>query len=412
MLRKFIGEKYCCGLDIGSQAVKVSIIKTGDDSTSSLLGVFETKTNGFKNGSVSDLGELSECIHAAIEGLTRRTGIKVKELQLGVGGGIITIRQGAAVIPLLDRGSKAITQRDVKKVQLQAKLLGAKMEDVVIHAFPQYYKVDDINIASNPIGLYGRKLEIKTLLIIINSTLLKNLTKAVNQAGYDVTNLFFSSLSCGLASLNEYQRRQGCILLDIGAAVSDLLIFHEGQLKYLATIPIGGDNITKSIATQLNLSSDLSENIKKSYASAIKHEGVNEEDVLIKKGDEYLPIKKEIISQAIEPVVDQLVNTVLSDVRNSDLWDQMNAGIIMVGGGSMLSGLAERIEQNANMPVKIGRIHIAGKRLQHAAKYSASVGLALTGFNQNFTFSHQSKGHANAAAHFVSKIKELYQEYF
>jgi cell division protein FtsA len=365
-----------------------------------------------KNRSVSDRGELSECIHAAIEGLTKRTGIKVKEVQLGVGGEIITIRQGAAVIPLLDRGSKAITRRDVKKVQLQAKLLGAKMEDVVIHAFPQYYKVDDINIASNPIGLFGRKLEIKTLLIIINSTLLKNLTKAVNQAGYDVTNLFFASLSCGLASLNEYQRRQGCILLDIGATISDLLIFHEGQLKYLATIPIGGDNITKSIANRLNLSSGLSENIKKSYASAIKHEGVNEEDVLIKKEDEYLPVKKEIISQAIEPVVDQLVNTVLSDMRNSDLWDQMNAGIIMVGGGSMLSGLAERIEQNANMPVKIGRIHITGKRLQHAAKYSASVGLALTGFNQSFTFSHQPKGHANVAAHFVSKVKELYQEYF
>ena len=196
MLRKFIGEKYCCGLDIGSQAVKASIIKMGDDSNASLLGVFETKTNGFKNGSVSDLGELSECIHTAIAGLTKRTGIKVKEVQLGVGGEIITIRQGAAVIPLVDRGSKAITQRDVKKVQLQAKLLGAKMEDVVIHAFPQYYKVDDINIASNPIGLYGRKLEIKTLLIIINSTLLKNLTKAVNQAGYDVPNLFFASLSC------------------------------------------------------------------------------------------------------------------------------------------------------------------------------------------------------------------------
>ena len=64
------------------------------------------------------------------------------------------------------------------------------------------------------------------------------------------------------------------------------------------------------------------------------------------------------------------------------------------------------------MPVKIGRIHIAGRRLQHASKYSASVGLALAGFNQNFTFSHQPKGHANVAAHFVSKIKELYQEYF
>lgn len=412
MLRKFIGERYYCGLDIGSQSINASIVKVRDNLSANLLGVFETRTNGFKQGSVSDLGELSECIHGAVAGLTKRTGIKVKEVQLGISGQLITVQQSAAVIPLMDRGSKAITHRDVKRVQLQARLLGAKMEEIVIHDFPQYYKVDDINIASNPVGLFGRKLEIKSLLIIINNTLLKNLTKAVNQAGYDVANFFFASLSCGLASLNEHQRLQGCVMLDIGATISDLLIFKEGQLKYLKSIPIGGAHITKNIAKRLNLSFDLSENIKKSYASAIMHEGINDEDVLIKKENEYLPIKKAIISQAIEPVIAQLVSSIVKEIRHSGLSDQMNSGVVMVGGGSLLSGLAERIEQNVNMSVKIGRIHIAGKRLQHAAKYSASVGLAQTGIHQNITFSHQPKSHSNAASYIASKVKELYQEYF
>ena len=110
---------------------------------------------------------------------------------------MVETRYSAAVIPLMDRGSKIITHRDVKKVATQARLLGVKMDEIVLHDFPQYYKVDDTNNALNPVGLYGRKLEIKTLLIIVKNNFIKNITKAVNQAGYDVADLFFSSLSSG-----------------------------------------------------------------------------------------------------------------------------------------------------------------------------------------------------------------------
>ena len=195
MLRKLMGDKYFCGLDIGSQSVKASIVKFSDAAHPELLGVYESQTVGFKNASVSDLADLSECIHLTISGLIKKTGVKLKDVQLGVGGEVIEIRHGAAVLPLMDKGSKIITHHDIKKIQTQAQLLGIKMDEVVLHDFPQYYKVDDTNTALNPVGLYGRKLEIKTLLMVVNNNLLKNLTKAVNQAGYDVANLFFSSLA-------------------------------------------------------------------------------------------------------------------------------------------------------------------------------------------------------------------------
>src|SRR5205085_9966372 len=99
------------------------------------------------------------------------------------------------------------TSQDIKKVHYQARLLGVNMEEVVIHDFPQYYKVDDANMALNPVGLYARKLEVQSLLLVAKNTLIKNITKAINQAGFDVMELVLSSIASADVALSADQKR-------------------------------------------------------------------------------------------------------------------------------------------------------------------------------------------------------------
>ncbi len=412
MVRRFIGEHYFCGLDMGSQSVKAGVIKGSKKHPPGLLGVHEVKTSGLKKASVTDLGELSECIHAVLCGLAKKTGVKLKDVHLGLGGELIEQRCGSAVIPLSDKGSKVISRRHVQKIQLQARLLGITMDDTVLHDFPWDYKVDDVNTALNPVGLYGRKLSVNSLLIVANNSLLKNLTKAVNQSGYDVSNLSFTSLSATQVTLNEYQKRQGCVFIDIGSTMTNILIFQAGRLQHFMNIPSGGGQVTRGIADALHLDFDLAEDIKKSYASAMGSDTRSHEDILIKQEGGYLPIKRREIDRAIEPVVSQFVEKIVDTIRASDSYDRMNAGIIMCGGGSFLPGLPERIAKSVTLPVKMGKVNITVKRLRNAAKYSSAVGLAKQGWQEAFGLGAHSNGHTDRAAGIVNKVRELYQEYF
>jgi len=412
MWKKFVAQKYFCGFDLGAVTVKAALLKDQENHPPELLGVYESKTAGFKNGSLTDIGELSECVHSTIFGLLGKTGIKLKDIQLGVGGELIEKRYSNAVIPLLDRGSKVISPHDLRKVQEQAKLLGAHMEEHILHNFPQYYKVDDVNIALNPLGLYGRKIEVHTLLIMVKHILLQNLIKSVNQAGFDVANVFYTSYSSAEASLSEYHRRQGCVLVDMGSLITDILIFKDGFLKYVVNIPLGGEHLTQSIAHRLNIHFDLAEEIKRSYAFAFSSEIHSEEEVLIKSGEGYLPIRKEVIAQALEPTVSRFVDLVMQAVKNSGLADQINAGIVINGGGSLLPGLEERLEQATHMPVKTAKIVITAKRLPEAAKYCAAVGLAQSGLTRAAGIISSSDGRMSFNQRIKDKVVELYQEYF
>ncbi len=413
VIGKIKGERLFCGLDIGSRTIKTCLVKYIEEHKPELLGVYEAKTSGFKDSSVSDLAELSECIHATIEGLTQKTGVKLKEVQLGIGGELIVKRFTSTVVPLLEKGSKVIASNDLKKVQTQARLLGMNMEEEIIHDIPQYYRVDDINTAINPLGLLGRKLEIKSLLVLANMTLIRNITKAVNQAGYDVASLFFTSFVSSQVLLDEKLRREGVALIDIGSRVTDILIFKDGLLKYLDNIAFGGDDFTRSIATQLNLTFDLAEDIKKSYAVALSSDIKEDEEILVKKESEYVPIKREVIFHCIDPVINQLVEVILNSLKASNLSDQLNTGIVMVGGGSLLPGLIERIEQSTNLLVRMGKLNCIAKNLNNTAMFSSVIGLAQGGFDKLAVFSMNSNGQEkNFVSRICNHIKEVYQEYF
>lgn len=408
LLNRIFGDKYYCGLDIGAQSMKASLVYAKDLQNIELLGVHEEKTVGVKGTSISDLGELSEGIGLTMSGLTRKTGVKIKDVQLGIGGELVENRSSRTVIPLVDKGNKIITSQDIKKVCGQARLLGVDLEEEVIHEFPQYFRVDDVNIALNPIGLIGRKLEVDLLLVIANAARVRNLSKAVNQAGYEVAQVFYNTYAASETCLEKYMKDEGVAMVDIGSSYTNVLIFKDGRMSYMECFPSGGDQMTQCIARDLNLSFDLAEDIKKSYAVA-KKEDVGDDEVLVKRDDAYIPIKRDVIYEAVEPEITAFVDNIQRIVGESGVSDQLKEGVVIVGGGAFLPGLVERIEANLNLPAKVGAMT---KGLQNSAKYSSAIGLAQLGFTESIGYSLATNSTRRWQDSFATKIKELYQEYF
>lgn len=411
MIKKLLKERYYCGLDIGGHAVKACLIKCRDENHPGLLGVHETRTSGFVKSSVSSLGDMAQSIHETMTGLARKTGVKLKNVQLGIGGELIEKRIRDAVIPLSERGNKVITSRDVRKLRAQARLLGVHMDEIVICDFPQYYKIDDLNIAVHPQNLYGRKLEIHTLLLVANNILLKNVVKTVNHAGYDVSNVFFSSLAASTAILSDQDLEQGCLVVDIGSLCTNILCYKDRQLKDFERLPFGGDHLSQCIAKRLNLSEHLAEDIKRSYGFVVLTAQRNEEEILVKREEGYLPIRKAVLSEAMEPVIAEFEEGV-SRVWNASNLTASSRGIVLSGGGAQLLGLPERLEMKARVPVKVGKVHIAVRRMHDSSVFASAVGLAQEGLGKSLGSSLSKSQGGKGLARWADKIKELYQEYF
>ena len=141
-------DKIYCGLDIGNHSLKASLVRVKAPNRYELLEALEAPTRGFKKSYVSDLGEFSESIHRVLKELTRKSAGKFKGVHLGLGGHTVEMRYSKALIPLVDKASKVITTGDLKKVNKQSRLLGIKMDEEILHDFPQQYLIILIFILS------------------------------------------------------------------------------------------------------------------------------------------------------------------------------------------------------------------------------------------------------------------------
>jgi cell division protein FtsA len=413
MFRKIAKDKYFCGVDVGAQSIKVGLIKSRDNGTYQLLGVYQHNTFGYKDGCVSDLSDFAGCVSEAVRQLSQKVGGKVKEIVLGIDGQWVDARLAQTMIPLLDKGSRVITLRDMKKVNQQARILGIKMEEESLHDIPHIYQIDDVNTAINPLGLYGRKLGVQTLMLVVNSNKVRNITKVVHEAGFDISQVVLSSYAASEVTLDAEQKSKGTVLIDMGAQTTCILLFKDKGLKYFDKIPMGGDYFTQKIAEQIHVPFDLAEQIKRSYAVAVHAENYAKEEILIKKDNHYVPIKRELVIGAIEPAIQQLMETLGQKLNKSGLFDPFKNEIRLIGGGALLPGLMERLVDSTRCSVDLGKIHIdQEKRINHAALFASAVGLALIGYSRSKPEVFPSQGKEQLKEFVSRRARELYQEYF
>jgi len=406
-------EKVFCGLDIGSQRIKASLLKVQKGLPPQVLGVAQLATRGVQESSVSDLRELSDCIHRVLTDLTTKADVKFKNISLGLGGHLIDKRMSAALILLMDKGSKAITSFDIKKINQQACLLGLNLDERLFHQFPTRYIVDGFNVAINPLGLYGHKLEADMLLVVAKNNLISNIIKAVHQAGFEVESTSFSSLCAAEACLSQEEKKAGCAFLSIGASSSDLVFFKDDLLKDIVVVPCGGDHLTMKISDHLHLPFDLAEDIKRSYAQVVSCEDdISKGEILVKRDTGYAPVEQNEVCQAIMPIIKDFVDQLQEGFVRAKMVNFLNAGIIVNGGGALLTGLIEHIEKTINLPTRMGKISLETKRINNHSLYAASIGLAQQMSCQKAPSLFSANKEGTPMVRFTNRLKEFYQEYF
>ncbi len=413
MFRKVMKQKVFCGLDVGTKTLKAALIKVENNNQKEILALSDQKTYGIKDSAISNLSEVSECIQKVLDELLKMNKAKFKIVNIGINASLVNIRRTTSVIPLLDKNGKIISARDIDLVNNNAKLIGMKLEEEVLHNLPEYYIVNDDNQAINPTGLYAKKLGVVSLLAITNVNFLRNLTRAVNQAGYEVDKITFNDYSASDVVLSEDDKKEGVLLIDIGSQITSLVFFKDGVFKFLEKISIGSDNFTLKIAEKLNLNFDLAEEIKKTYAIASSSEKYSQEEILIKRENNYYPIKRELIYQAIEGEIYFMIEAIKEIIVKNGIASQINKGITFIGGGSLLPGLIEKIGAEVKHTVKLGKATgISYKNIYKGPSYASAIGIASSGINKGLIKKIISSEKTSAWQQAVNRFKELYFEYF
>jgi cell division protein FtsA len=170
----------------------------------------------------------------------------------------------------------------------------------------------------------------------------------------------------------------------MGGGTTTLSVFHNGEFVHADAIAIGGQHVTLDVARGLSTNLADAERIKARHGSALPSIS-DEKDILTippvgeDERDHPNTVPRSALTRIIKPRVEEILEMTRDMLVNSGFGDPVGKRIVLTGGASQLTGLAETGRRILGKNVRVGRpLGIAG--LPEAAKspaFSAAVGLVI-----------------------------------
>jgi cell division protein FtsA len=326
-------------LDIGSS--KVACLAAMDDGEGGfdLQGLAVAECKGVKRGIVTDLEETSRAIDAACRRVEQQIGQKIESVVANVTGSHIEGSNAMGFVPIYPR-SRQITREDVLQVINHSRQFMIPPDREMIQALPKEFKIDGQRGIQRPIGMNGSRLEVSTFVVTGQTTHIQNTEKAVAMTGRRVDQMIVSGLASGLGVLTPDEIELGAVVVDIGEGVTDVGIFQGGSIAYCGAIPIGSGLVTSDVSKLLRTSPEEAERLKVLHAHATAA-GIQENDsVEVVQIGHPAPraLQRKVLCEITESRMRELAVMVRQQIEKSGLYAVLPGGVVLTGGGSLLSG--------------------------------------------------------------------------
>jgi type IV pilus assembly protein PilM len=321
------------GLDIGTSVVRAVELSFGRGGiTLERFGQVVLPEGVIRDGEVVD----PEPVTGALRQLWAATGFSHKRVVLGVANQRVIVRK--LTLPWLERAElRASLPYHVEQ------FLPIPLDQALL----DFYPIEETTDAAGVRSLHG------LLVAAARESVLANIN-CVQAAGLTTTSVDLTSFAV-LRSLGKQTQAEveTEALIDIGARVTNVVIHSGGVPRFVRIVLMGGQDITDAVAGNTGLSAGEAELLKyKVGAETVEPPPLPGQW----GGPGVAPDPDTLVRQAIGHPVGDFID----EIRQSlDYYAVSGAGapverILVSGGGSRLTGLAERLSAATRLPVRAG----------------------------------------------------------
>ncbi|MEO8541752.1 MAG: cell division protein FtsA [bacterium] len=342
-------------IDVGSTKVAVIVGDMGDQGETRILGVGVTPAAGLSRGVIDNIQSAREAIGIAVEKAEQACGMRILSAVVGISGGHISSQNNRGIIAIPDR-SRSISEDDRSRVLESAGQVAIPTNRQVIHVVPRGYWIEGTEPVTDPVGMFGGRLDAEVHIVSGAVSAVQNLTKCVEGAGVQVDDIVLECIASATSVLEEQERQQGVALVDIGGSTTSIAVYDEGSLAHTACLPIAGSQLTNDLARVLRCPWEAAETLKATvgaaYADASMHDTV-EIQAFGTQAKKMVDLRH--VCEILQARSEEILEMVAVELKRVGYYDKLAAGLVLTGGTSQLRGLAEVAEARLGIPARLGK---------------------------------------------------------
>lgn len=344
-----MNERYIAAIEVSTSKIIAAVGKTKGNGSLDVIAVEQESTaeGGVRYGIIQNLEDTSTSVSRIFTRLEQRSAIhprKIKSVIVGLGGR--SLKNITKEVSLSLPEDTEITDDILDRLHEQAIHSAIDNTLEVVDAVPRVFKVGNSK-TSSPKGMVGNHISGIFDLIVCRPELKRNIRRTiVDKLHLEVDGFVVTAMATGHLILSPEEKRLGCMLVDMGSETTTVTLYQKGALHYFATIPMGGRNISRDIAS-LGVVDAKAEEIKITSGNALSENNIPNLNI---NGLKLSDISNLIVARSEEIVANIIAQIEYAGIKDSDL----PGGIVCIGGGFRLKGLLELLEMESGISVRRG----------------------------------------------------------
>ncbi len=374
-------------LDIGTSKVTCIIVRFVDNKFE-VLGVGNHSSGGIRHGVISDVKMARSAIASAVYEAEKSAGRSADKVVVNVSNPLINSRM---LTIRTDFGGNQILPLDLKKLK---NIVFSKIDlnkDEILSYKVLKHDLDEMKGISDPEFMFANLLVSYVQIITVPVKYLINMGSCLLGCQLKVGSFILSSEASASVCLEDSEKAEGCVLIDIGGGNSDYVVYKNKKMLDCGVVPLGGVNITKDIASCFSVSFEMAEKIKTLHGN-LSRLGVGEDNVINIKGLNKT-INHNILTKVISARFEEIMSFIMKRLKEKKQYRSCLNKIIFTGGSSKLSGLVEFVDHKYDAVSRVGvhnNLDIDNEFLQDPS-FSTSLGLIKNSVvKREYGFRHEA----------------------
>ena len=390
-------KEFIVAIELGSSKITgIAGKKSMDGSINVLAVVREDATSCIRKGVVYNIDKTSACLTSIIKKLKTILKSEISQVYVGVGGQSIRSIRNSSVKTLPE---DTIISQDMINELMDNNRSTVYPDLEILDAATQEFKVGT-QYQIDPVGVQIDKIEGNFLNIVCRKAFYRNLNKCFEKANISIAEMYLAPIALAHSVLSDAEKRGGCLLVDLGADTTTVSVYYKNILRHLAVIPLGGNNITKDIAS-LQMEENEAEEMKLKYASAYTEiEEIDSSKTLAIDAERTVPMQAFI--ELVEARVNEIIENVWFGQVPPEYKDKLLGGIILTGGGSKMKDIKKAFTAITG----VQKIRIAGTVAQKVSSNDKDIN-AHDG-TMNTALGLLAKGDINCAGSTLNPNTDLF----
>lgn len=235
--RDIVPKRTLCALDIRSGSVLCVIAHGGSDGFR-ILGVGEAPVKGIERGEITHLGDAVETVVSAIGGAEEASGARAETLYYNFSDA--NMRSTHPRVSKNLSGEGEIRASDIEEARKLGERLVSDFENAILYSKPVSFLIDDRDLVTNPIGVFGRKFDVWVHVLQAGSSRSEVWQKLIERAHFGKAVRVLSALSVCQGLFPKAGQAGGRIVADLNRDEASAFVVENGGLSDYASAPVTG----------------------------------------------------------------------------------------------------------------------------------------------------------------------------